>query len=108
MTLRTLVMNSDSAGGVITASGGEYALCRMCESYAVCNHNGPRILPPVRLVLRYLNEARNGLPGYPWPGDWRCQPEWFMDLLIAARQAEAQAWAEKRALEEKKYGNRNT
>lgn len=70
--------------------------CVHCESAGDCveayrRKRCPRILAPVRLTLGYLAEQERGMPHYPWSGDHRCQPAWFIDLLNAARIAVQEA-----------------
>ncbi|MCD4829625.1 MAG: hypothetical protein K8R90_09395 [Candidatus Cloacimonetes bacterium] len=68
-------------------AAGRHALCRHCEQYPGCNaRHLPRMLSPVSLVLGYLFEAGRGGVCWPWPGDHRRQPLWFIDLMQHARQ----------------------
>ena len=74
---------------------GERALCGACRQHGVCRAVGlPRVLAPVSLVLGYLFEASRGGPGWPWPGDHRHQPLWFVDLMQHARKVHAVALRE--------------
>ncbi|MCD4650624.1 MAG: hypothetical protein K8S56_02390 [Candidatus Cloacimonetes bacterium] len=31
--------------------------------------------------MEYFREKLHGYIGFPWPGDFRCQPAWFLDLM---------------------------
>jgi len=67
---------------LIKNQGGRQAFCRYCKSRETCNDDSfPRIIPPVKLILEYFREKLQGYIGFPWPGNFRCQPVWFLDMM---------------------------
>jgi hypothetical protein len=60
--------------------------CQYCERYEDCDRkNKPRILAVCWKILKYLHEEKRGRLDYPFAGSWEHQPEWFIEMLNAAR-----------------------
>ncbi|GEM_PF-3162920 len=79
----------------MAGEAGRRALCSVCRQYPRCNGRSlPRVPAAVALVLGYLNESAQGGAVWPWPGDHRAQPLWFLDLMQHARQVRATALRE--------------
>ncbi len=47
------------------------------------------------MVLDYLIENARGVVHYPWDGDHRRQPQWFMELYALAERLQRETMTEK-------------
>ncbi len=92
-----MIFSGDRWEGMIEGYAGERTFCSHCRAQETCMKKPvfPKILPGVRLVLGYLTENARGGMRYPWKGDHRMQPQWFMELYALAERLQRDTTIEK-------------
>jgi len=86
-----IVNNKDSVDRVMAGYGGRVIFCKECELNDVCENKDmlPKVLRSCRDAIEFYM-ANQKYKNYIWPGSYRDQPMWLMDMnnLIGATIAE--------------------
>ena len=77
--------NTDPADPFYRKNMG-YAFCSACQSASECKKSDrmPMMSALSRYAIRWYHELKASPCGYPIPGSWEQQPNWFMELISMA------------------------
>jgi len=94
----------DSVPELLKGEQGEYTFCRNCERDNICQDKAtlPKILRCCSDAIEFYSANRN-FKNYPWPGSYRDQPKWIMEMsnIIGTEKAKVDEEIRKR-----EHGNR--